>query len=79
MHIDLLTNPVNFGWAINCEVDATSVKIGGFYLEANVPGKELPLESGSVRLTVLIPEDLIKIPEPFRAWNITLPIKEEKE
>ena len=79
MHIDLLTNPVNFGWAINCEVEPTSVKIGGLYLEALVPGNELPLESGSVKLTVLLPEELVKVPEPFRAWNVTLPIKEEKE
>ena len=79
MHIDLLTNPVNFGWAINCEVEDTEVKIGGFYLERDMPGTELPLESGSVTLTVILPEELSKKSEPFRAWNITLPIKEEKE
>ena len=79
MHCDLMTNPINCGWAVNCEVETDHVVIGGFYLEADMPGKELPLESGSVKLTLLLPEELVKVQEPFRAWNITLPIKKEEE
>ena len=75
MHYDLLTNPINCGWAINCEVTPEDVTIGGFYLEPDMPGTELPLESGSVKLTLLLPEELVRQPEPFRAWNIKLPIK----
>ena len=77
MHIDLLTNPINCGYAVNCELDDTRVIIGGFYLERDMPGTELPMESGSVKVTLLLPEELIKKQEPFRAWNITLPVKEE--
>ncbi len=78
MHCDLLTNPINCGWAVNCEVEADQVTIGGFYLERDMPGRELPMQSGSVKVTLLLPEELIKQPEPFRAWNITLPVKEEE-
>ena len=77
MHIDLLTNPINCGWAVNVELSETEAVIGGFYLTENMPGRELPLESGSVTTTLILPEELENNPEPFRAWNITLQVKEE--
>ena len=76
MHCDVLTNAINCGWAINCEITEEAVTIGAFYLESDMPGRELPLQNGSVKVTLLLPEELVKNPEPFRAWNITLPVKE---
>ena len=77
MHIDLLTNPINCGYAVNVELSETEAHIGAFYLEPYMPGKELPLVSGSVKTTLLLPEEMMKQQEAYRAWNIKLKVKEE--
>ena len=78
MHFDLLTNPINCGYAVNVELGAEEAHIGGFYLEPGMPGNELPLESGSVRTVLLLPEEMQKQVEAYRAWNIRLAVKQEE-
>ena len=78
-HYDLLTNPINCAYAVNVELTKEQAHIGAFYLEPHMPGNELPLESGSVRVKLLLPEELTNQAEAYRAWNIKLEVKEEEE
>ena len=73
---DLLRNPVNFCWAVNCLVEEDSVRIGALYLEPNVPDQFIRLESGSDIFDVVLPAEFLKRSEPLRAWNCVLPLNQ---
>jgi len=77
MHYDLLTNPINCAYAVNVELTDEHAHVGAFYLEPQMPGRELPLQSGSVKVKVLLPEEMTQQGEAYRAWNIKLEVKKE--
>ena len=70
---DLLSNPINTCWAINCVVGEDSVRIGAFYLEPNIPTPNIRLTHNDEHITVALPEEYLKRREALRAWNIELP------
>lgn len=74
-HYDLLRNPVNMCWAVNCLVEEDTVTIGALFLEPQVPGSIIRLQSGSDKIDVLIPEEYLRRSESLRAWNVELPIQ----
>ena len=76
-HYDLLRNPINSCWAVNCLVEEDTVRIGAFYLEPQIPSPNIRLESGSDKIDVLIPEEYLRRSESLRAWNVELPIQHE--
>jgi hypothetical protein len=71
---DLLRNPVNFAWAVNCLVEEDSVHIGALYLEPQIPDPNIRLAYNERYVDVIIPEEYIKRTESLRAWNVELPI-----
>ena len=77
MHVDLLTNPINCAFAVNVELSEEEATCGALYITRDLPGPEIPMFSGEYSVTLVVPEELVKRPEPFRAWNIKLQIKDE--
>ena len=76
-HYDLLRSANNTCWAINCQVEEDSVRIGAIYLEPQIPSPNIRLESGSDKIDVLIPEEYLGRSESLRAWNVELPAPHE--
>lgn len=73
-HYDLLRNPVNFAWAVNCVVEEDTVTIGALYLEPQIPNSPLRLAHNDEYVDVLIPDEYLNKGENMRAWNVDLPI-----
>ena len=73
-HYDLLRNPVNFAWAVNCYVEEDSVRIGALYLEPQIPTDIIRLAHNGQHVDVLIPDEYLNKVESMRAWNVDLPI-----
>ena len=76
-HYDLLRNPINLMWAVNCTMTQDSVRIGALYIEPDIPEENIRLESGSDKIDVVIPEEFLRQSTALRAWNVELPIKHE--
>lgn len=72
---DLLRNPVNFCWAVNCLVEEDSVRIGALYLEPNIPDTNIRLTHMDQSVDVVIPDEYVRRSDSLRAWNIELPIQ----
>jgi len=77
-HYDLLRNPINSCWAVNCLVEEDTVRIGAFYLEPQIPTPNIRLTDGSDKIDVLIPEEFLRQSESLRAWNVELPIQKHE-
>lgn len=71
---DLLRNPVNFAWAVNCSVEEDSVHIGALYLEPQIPDPNIRLAYNDRYIDVTIPDEYVNKTESLRAWNVELPI-----
>ena len=74
MHHDLLLNPIRIAWAVNCEIEEDSIRIGALYLEPRIPSQIIRLTSGSDIFDVVLPEELLHSAQSLRAWNIELPL-----
>ena len=74
---DLLRNPINSCWAVNCLVEESTVRIGAFFMEPNIPTPSIRLTHNDEHVTVTIPEEFLRRSSALRAWNIELPIVNE--
>ena len=74
---DLLRNPINSCWAVNCFVEEDTVRIGAFFLEPNCPTPNIRLTHDDETITVTLPEEYLRRHESLRAWNIELPVLKE--
>ena len=79
MHFDLLLNPIRLVWAVNCQVEEDSIRIGALYLEPQIPDQIIRLSSGSDIFDIVLPEELLRSEQSFRAWNIELPLHTHDE
>lgn len=70
---DLLRNPINSCWAVNCLVEEDTVHIGAFYLEPNIPTPNIRLTHNKEHITVQLPDEYLRQGQSLRAWNIELP------
>jgi hypothetical protein len=74
---DLLIDPLNTVFAVNCRVEDTTLHCGALYLEPLVQSQFIRLAYAGATLEVEIPSELVNSPTPYRAWDVTLPIRDE--
>lgn len=78
MHHDILIDPANTVFAVNCRVEDSTLHCGALYLEPLNPFKLIRLSHAGASLDVQLPEELLNQPTPTRVWSITLPITNEQ-
>jgi len=73
-HYDLLKNPINLVWAVNCVVEEDSLRVGALYLEPNIPTPIIRLSYQTDHIEVVLPDEYLRSSDSMRAWNVELPI-----
>jgi hypothetical protein len=77
MQHDLLIDPINTVFAVNCRVEGTTLHCGALYLEPLVQSQFIRLAYETATVEVELPPELVNNHAPFRAWNVALPIRDE--
>ena len=77
MSFDLLLDPINTVFAVNCRVEGSTLHCGALYLEPQIQSQFIRLSDKSASLTVELPSELVLQPDPSRAWEISLRIRDE--
>lgn len=78
MYHEVLIDPFNTVFAVNCQVEGAALHCGALYLEPLVQGKLIRLSYGSASLNIELPPELVGQPTPQVAWNISLPLQDEQ-
>lgn len=78
MQHDLLLDPINTVFAVNCRIEGTTLLCGALYLEPLVQSHLIRLAYGDASLEVEIPTELVNQTTPYRAWQVALPIRNEQ-
>lgn len=78
MHVDVLRSPLNNAFAINSEIEGDTLRCGALYLVPQIPDQLIRLAHPSGSVDVELPAELIRRPEPYRAWDINLHIRHEQ-
>lgn len=76
MQHDLLIDPINTVFAVNCVVEGSTLHCGALYLEPLVQNQFIRLAYDGASLEVEIPTELVNQTTPYRAWQVTLPIRD---
>lgn len=81
MQHDLLLDPINTVFAVNCVVEGSTLHCGALYLEPLIQSHVINLirsaDSGAT-VQVELPPELVNQPAPYRAWEVELPIRDEQ-
>lgn len=77
MIYDLLLDPINTVFAVNCRVEGTTLHCGALYLEPLIQSQNIRLAYNDASVEVELPEELLNQPAPFRAWSVALSIREQ--
>lgn len=77
MQHDILIDPINTVFAVNCVVEGSTLHCGALYLEPLVQSQFIRLAYGDANVEVEIPLELVNQTTPHRAWQVTLPIRDE--
>lgn len=73
--IDLLVDPANTVYAINCESkDTEELSVGALYVSPNNPFAVIRLADRTARFDVELPPELVNSDQFVAVWNIKLPI-----
>lgn len=72
---DLLIDPANTVFAVNCRVEGSTLHCGALYLEPAIPFKLTRLAYNDVKFDVELPDELLNQPQPTRSWEIPLKIR----
>lgn len=76
---DLLTDPFNSVYAVNCQVDGTTLHCGAIYVEPRNPFQVIRLSDNHASLDVQLPEELVDQPTLRKGWNVKLQITQPHE
>jgi hypothetical protein len=76
MHHDLLIDPINTVFAVNCKEEGATLHCGAIYLEPLVHSSTITLAYNEAKIEVELPIELVNQSTPYRAWSIELPIKD---
>jgi hypothetical protein len=74
MNHDLLLDPINTVFAVNCREEGATLHCGALYLEPLVQSSSITLAYKEANIRVELPIELVNQPTPFRAWSVELPI-----
>lgn len=77
MQHDILIDPINTVFAVNCLVEGSTLHCGALYLEPLVQSQFIRLAYDGASVEVELPPELVNQPTPFRAWAVALPIRDE--
>lgn len=77
MQHDILIDPINTVFAVNCVVEGSTLHCGALYLEPLVQSQFIRLAYGDASLEIELPPELVNQATPHRAWQVTLPIRDE--
>lgn len=81
MQHDLLLDPINTVFAVNCRVEGSTLHCGALYLEPLIQSQVITLirsADNSATVQVELPPELVNQPSPYRAWEVELPIRNEQ-
>lgn len=77
MQHDLLIDPINTVFAVNCRVEGDTLHCGALYLEPLVQSHLIRLirsPDSAASVEVELPRELVLQPDAHRAWRVALPI-----
>lgn len=74
MQHDLLIDPLNTVFAVNCREEDSTLHCGALYLEPLVQSQFIRLAYGPATIQVELPPEFVGQAQAFRGWNITLPV-----
>ena len=77
MSFDLLLDPINTVFAVNCRVEGSTLHCGALYLEPQIQSQFIRLSYSDASLMVELPLELLHQPDATRAWDVDLPITDE--
>lgn len=77
MQHDILIDPINTVFAVNCAVEGSTLHCGALYLEPLVQSQFIRLAYADATVEIELPPELVNQPTPFRAWQVALPIRDE--
>ena len=77
MQHDILIDPINTVFAVNCVVEGSTLHCGALYLEPLVQSQFIRLSYDDATVEVELPPELVAQTTPHRAWQVTLPIRDE--
>lgn len=77
MSFDLLLDPINTVFAVNCRVEGSTLHCGALYLEPQIQSQLIRLSDRGASLTVELPLELLHQSDATRAWDIDIPITDE--
>ncbi len=77
MQHDILIDPINTVFAVNCSVEGSTLHCGALYLEPLVQSQFIRLAYADATVEIELPPELVNQPTPFRAWQVALPIRDE--
>lgn len=78
MQHDLLLDPINTVFAVNCRVEGSTLHCGALYLEPLIQHHSIRLAYDGDSIEVELPPELVNQPTPYRAWEVELPIRDEQ-
>lgn len=77
MQHDLLIDPINTVFAVNCRVEGDTLHCGALYLEPLVQSHHIRLirsPDSTAIVDVELSEELTNQPSAYRAWQVALPL-----
>lgn len=72
--VDILTNPFNTIFAVNCIKKEETLYCGALYLEARQRHEVIRLADKTATIDVRLPTELLDQPQAQRAWDVELPL-----
>jgi hypothetical protein len=71
---DLLLDPINTVFAVNCEKTETTLRVGAVYMEPLLTTTLVTLSDGTDRITIVLPPELLNRSKPLSAWQVEFPL-----
>lgn len=78
MNHDLLIDPINTVFAVNCRVEGSTLHCGALYLEPLVQHHRIRLAYDGATIEVELPPELVNQSTPYKGWAIQLRIANEQ-
>lgn len=78
-HHELLQDPFNSIYAVNCRVEGDALHCGALYVEPGNPFPVIRLSDSHVSLEVKLPDELINQPTMRKGWNVQLRLSPDHE
>ena len=67
---DLLLDPINTIFCVNCQLMPTSLRVGAIYLEPLLTSTIVTLSDGTDKIVIDLPPELLNQMKPRQAWQM---------